>query len=459
MMNNKIQKNLELLLGDPKKAIVKLSIPIMIGSFVQTLYSFVDGIWVSGVGSDPLAAIGLFMPFMMVLYALAMGIGVGGSSAISRAIGAGKRERAGNVAEHTLISGTVIGSIVGFGLLPFLKDIFLKMGASQNVAGLATTYGTIIIIGAPLMFVSSLGNSILRGEGDTKRAMYLMLLSSVLNMILDPIFIFGLNLGVVGAAIATDISITVSAVVIMYWLLVKKDSYVQMKLSNFRKNWDIVKEIFGVGLPSSLSQISMSLTMIALNTIVISAGGDYGMSVFSAGWRVVMLAIVPLTGIAAAVTSVTGAAYGARNERNLKVSYLYGIKIGTILGIITGSLIWIFAPQITYLFTYSESSSSLAPGIVEFLRYIVFYFPVVATVMLTSSLFRGIKKGMYSLIQTVTRSLVMQVSFAYLFAIVMDYGLVGVWVGIVVANVTASLIAIPWGLRTIKKVSAGWKTG
>ncbi len=453
---NKANRNVALLLGDPKRAIIKLSIPIMIGGMVQTLYNFVDGIWVSGVGADSLAAVGLFMPFMMILSALAMGIGVGGSSAISRAIGAKNRIRAGNVAEHTLLMGTVIGVAVGYSMIPFLYRIFVAMGASSRVASLATSYGTVIILAAPLTFLSSLGNSILRGEGDTKRAMYVMLISSLLNMVLDPVFIFGLGMGVVGAAVATVISIAVSATVIMYWLLVKRDTYVQLKLRYFHRDWGIMKEILGVGLPSSLAQISMSLTMIFLNTIVIMAGGDYGMAVFSGGWRVVMLAIVPMMGIAAAVTSVSGAAFGAKNPKNLKIGYFYAIKIGTLIGILTGALIWIFAPQLTYLFAYSESSAYLAPGIVEFLRYIVFYFPSVASGMLTSSMFRGIGKGTYSLAMTVLRAIVMQISLAYLFGIVLGYGLPGIWAGIVVANITASTIALLWGRSVINRLRHTW---
>ncbi len=451
-MNEKIQKNVALLLGDPKKAIIKLSIPIMIGSIVQTLYNFVDGIWVSGVGPDSLAAVGLFMPFMLILSALAMGIGVGGSSAISRAIGAKNRSRAGNIAEHTLLMGIVIGTAVGFSMLPFLDTIFRTMGASPHIAALATSYGTIIILGSPLMFLSSLGNAILRGEGDTKRAMYLMLISSVLNMILDPIFIFSFGMGVVGAAVATVISIALSASVITYWLAIKKDTYVQLRLRYFRKNWGIMKEILVVGVPSSLAQISMSFTMILLNTIVIMAGGDYGMAVFSGGWRIVMLAIVPLMGIAAAVTSVSGATYGAKNIKNLKIAYYYAIKLGTAIGAITGALIWIFAPQLTFLFTYSESSSHLASGIIQFLRYIVFYFPAVASGMLTSSMFRGIGKGTYSLLQNILRTLVMQVLFTYIFGIVLGYGLPGIWVGMVVANIAASVVALVWGKYVIAQL-------
>ena len=455
-MNDKIKKNVAILLGDPKKAIIKLAIPIMIGGMVQTLYNFVDGIWVAGLGENSLAAIGLFMPFMMILSALAMGIGVGGSSAISRAIGAKKRERAGNIGDHTIIIGVLIGLLIGFSILPFLNDIFLSMGATPETAMLASAYGTIIILGTPFTFLSNLGSAILRGEGDTKRAMYVMIISSVLNMVLDPIFIYILKMGVVGAAIATVISIAFSAIIIMYWLVWKKDTYVQLKLRYFKHNWDIMKEIFKVGFPSSLAQISMAFTMVILNTIVLMAGGDYGMAIFSGGWRIVMLAIVPLMGIAASVTAVTGAAYGARNFENLKTGYLYAVKIGTLIGLITGILLGIFAPQLTYLFTYSKGSAHLAPGIIEFLRFIVLYFPGVASGMLTSSMFRGIGKGTYSLAQTILRTLVMQIIFTYVIGIVLGFGLPGIWIGIVLANWTASIIALLWGRATIEKIRIGW---
>ena len=458
-MNEKVNKNVKMLLGDPKKAILKLAIPIIIGGAVQTLYNFVDGIWVSGLGQDSLAAVGIFMPFMMILSALAMGIGVGGSSAISRAIGARDRKRAGNIGDHTIIVGVLIGVVAGLSLFPFLNSIFIAMGASPKTAELATQYGQIIILGSPFMFLSSLGNAILRGEGDTKRAMYVMIISSILNIILDPIFIYTLHMGVVGAAVATVISIILSATVIMYWLIVKKDTYVQLRLRYFKMKKDIIMEIFKVGLPSSLSQISMSFTMIVLNTIVIMAGGDYGMAVFSGGWRIVMLAIVPLMGFAAAVTAVTGAAYGAKNIENLKIGYYYAIKIGTLVGLITGVIIGVFAPQFTYLFTYSKNSEHLAPGIIEFLRYIVLYFPGVASGMLTSSMFRGIGKGNYSLLQTILRTLILQIAFAYFIGVYLNFGLPGIWLGIVLANWTASIFALFWGKSVIRKLEISWTMG
>ena len=142
------------------------------------------------------------------------------------------------------------------------------------------------------------------------------------------------------------------------------------------------------------------------------------------------------------------------DSKKLKNAYLYAVKIGTLIGLLSGVIIGVFAPQLTYLFTYSEKSSYLAPGIVEFLRYIVFLFPSSAAAMFTSSLFRGIGKGMYSLALTIIRSVVMQLLFTYFFGIALGMGLPGIWLGIVIANIVSSLIALLWGLHTLKKVES-----
>lgn len=169
-----------------------------------------------------------------------------------------------------------------------------------------------------------------------------------------------------------------------------------------------------------------------------------------------MLAVVPIMGIAASVTSVTGAAHGAQNIEKLKTGYIYAIKIGTMIGLITGISIGIFAPQLSYMFTYSSTSSKLGEGIVEFLRYIVLYFPGISAGMLTSSMFRGIGKGSYSLAITLLRAFGFQIAFAYILGILLGYKLTGIWIGIVIANITSSIIALLWGITLIKDIERKW---
>ena len=436
-------KNVEMLRGDPKKAIKKLSIPIMLGGLVNTLYNFVDGIWVAGLGAPQLAAVGLFMPFMIIISALAMGVGVGGNSAISRAIGKRDRKLASNLAEHTLIFGLLIGAISGYSLYPFLKQLFLFMGATEIVSGLATVYGQIILLASPLIFIFSMGNAILRGEGDAKRPMYLVIAGSILNIILDPIFIYTLGFGLKGAAFATVLSITLTASVTLFWLVYKKNTYVQMVFKHFKFKWGLLKDILKVGVPSSITQMSASFSMILLNAIVLAVGGTHGMAAFSAGWRVVLLGIVPIRSVSTAGVSVFGAAFGARNFRKLKEGYKFALKYSLLIGVLTAILIFVFAPQLAYLFTYSKGMEEIAGEIVTLLHVASIYFIALPLAMVTSSLFRGIGWGMHSLAVTLTRSILFQPITAYILAI--TFGLIGVWVGIGIAAWIAGGFAIIWG--------------
>ena len=447
---NRVKKNIKMLRGDPKRAIRKLSIPLMIGGLVNTLYNFVDGIWVAGLGSAQLAAVGLFMPFMVIISALAMGIGVGGSSAIARAIGKKNRKLASNLAEHTLILGVLIGIISGYSLYPFLDKLFIFMGATKIVSSYATAYGNIILLSSPLIFISTMNNAILRGEGDTKRPMKLMIAGSLLNIVLDPIFIYTLNYGVTGAAFATVLSITLTASISLFWLIYQKSTYVQLELKYFKFKWDKTKEILKVGIPSSITRMAASFSMIILNTIVLAVGGTTGMAIFSAGWRVVFLGIVPIRSISSAGVSVFGAAFGANNLKKLEGGYNYAIKYGLVIGIIISTVIFFFAPQLAYLFTYTKGMEELAKGITILLRYISPYFILLPIAVVTTGLFRGMGWGMHSLAITFTRTLVFQPLLAYTISKI--FGLVGVWIGINLAVLATGVLAIIWGKYTINKL-------
>lgn len=448
-MEENVTEGVRTLLGDPRKAVLKISVPMMIAMFVSSMYNVADAVWVSGLGSNALAAVGLFFPFFMMIIALASGIGVGGSSAISRRIGERDKEAADNTAIHTFVVGIAIAGAVSLPFIPFLNQIFVSMGSDVSVAGMASRYARILFGGSIFLFLSYIGNAILRGEGDAKRAMYAMVIGSALNIILDPVFIYTFKLGVAGAAWATLISMVISFIPVAYWLFVKKDTYVDMSLKDFRPDRKIAKEIFRVGVPASLAQLSMSIAMFGLNWIILGVGGDEGIAIFTSGWRITMIGTIPLLGMAIGVTAVTGAAYGARDMEKLEAAYLYGIKIGVGIEIVVAVSTAIFAPQIAYLFTYSEDSASLYSELVNFLRWMVLFYITTPLGMLTSSMFNGIGKGERALTVTVLRTIVLQIAMAYLFAMVLDFGLTGVWMGIVTGNVTAALISFTWGRSTV----------
>jgi putative MATE family efflux protein len=436
-------KGVKALLGDPKKAILTLSLPMIVAMVVQTLYNLINRIWVSGLGTDAAAAVGFAFPLLFMGTAIATGLGVGGGSAISRKIGA-KDKKGGDIAAvHTLILMIIVAIAYAVPLFVFAEDIFRIIGAKQATET-ATLYVRIIYSASIVWFFTSIATALLRSEGDAKRSMFAMMLGGILNAVLDPIFIYVFGWGVPGAAIATVVSICISALLLLYWLFLKKNTFLSFPFQGFHFNKSILKDILAVGFPASLLQLSMAIMLFLMNIIVEQISGTDGVAVFSTGWAVATTASMPLLGMATAVVSVTGAAYGAREYRKLDIAHLYALKIGIIIETSIAIVTFIFAPVITLAFTISSDMAHLGDDITTFLRIICIFYPATAFGMLSSSLFQGVGKGLYSLIVTILRTIILILPLAWIFGVMFDWGLTGAWWGLVVANIIGSAVTFIW---------------
>jgi putative MATE family efflux protein len=436
-------KGVKALLGDPKKAILTLSLPMIVAMVVQTLYNLINRIWVSGLGTDAAAAVGFAFPLLFMGTAIATGLGVGGGSAISRKIGA-KDKKGGDIAAvHTLILMVVIAIAYAIPLFVFAEDIFRMIGAEQ-ATGTAALYVRIMYSATIVWFFTSIATALLRSEGDAKRSMFAMMTGGILNAVLDPIFIYVFGWGVPGAAIATVVSMCVSALLLFYWLFLKKNTFLSFPFRGFHFNKSIIKDILAVGFPASLLQLSMAIMLFLMNIIVERISGTDGVAVFSTGWAVATTASMPLLGMATAVVSVTGAAYGAREYKKLDIAHLYALKIGILIETSIAIATFIFAPVITLAFTVSSDMAHLGDDITTFLRIICIFYPATAFGMLSSSLFQGVGKGLYSLIVTILRTIILILPLAWVFGVVFGWGLAGAWWGLVVANIIGSAVTFIW---------------
>ncbi len=446
------------LLGDPKKAVIRLAIPMIIAMSAYTLYNLADGLWVSGfgqdfftnevitdVGPDALTAVGFVLPFFMMLYAISTGVGIGGSSALSRKIGEKDKKGADNVAIHSIIYTMILGVLLTLILFFSSESIFSFMGA-EKTAKMTVSYGKIIFAGGIFLFFTNVAYSILRGEGDAKRAMYAMLFGSMLNIFLDPIFIYTFKMGVTGAAYATVLSMALTSIILFYWLFLRKNTYVSFNFRDFKFSKKISLDIFKVGLPASVQQLSMSITMLVIQLIImrVTTVGEDGISIYTAGWRVIMIAILPLIGMVTAVVSVTGATYGAKEYEKLKIAFMYALKIGLIGEIIIAILVYIFAPQISYIFTSTPEGMRIQAGLIDFLRITCLFYPGAAFGMMASAMFQGTGKGNYALIATVLRTIVLALPIAFIFTFYLNMDITGVWWALVVANLIGSLVSFTW---------------
>ena len=445
-------KNVELMRGEPEIAVRKLAIPIMISMLLTASYNIVDGIWIAGLGQAAIAGIGFVTPIFMILNGFSVGLGNGATSSISRSVGAKNHERASKAASHSLLI-FLIASIVLTLILIIIQEPLLKAyGASGQSLVEGIKYGTPLFLGLFAFMFANGGSGILRGEGDMKRAMYAIIVSVILNFILDPVFIYVLSLGSAGASLATIISSLGSAIVIMYWILIKKDTYVDVNLKGFKFDSEIAGDILKVGIPSSLDMFMMSLAMSFYLIFISMVGGEYGIAAFTSGQRLYLFGIMPLTAIGSAVAAVTGSAYGAKNWDYLKRTHTYGTKFATMISAVILALLVIFAPQLSLIFAYTPETAALIPEITSFLRIACFGLLLVGIGMPSSFFYQGIGRGTTSLFWTIIRELIFTVFFTYLFGIVFNWGLTGIWVGLAVGRIIASILNFIYARYTINKL-------
>lgn len=453
---NSKTKGVRILEGDPKKAIVKLAVPMIVAMSVQTLYQLVDTFWVSGLGADALAAMGFVFPFYFISMALSNGLGIGGGAAISRRIGARDKTGADNVAVHTIIIMLLLVVIFTIPSYVFAPQIFSLEGAGKTTS-LAVDYARVIFLGSIVIFFTNVANSILRAEGDSKRAMNAMVVGAVLNIVLDPIFIYTFKMGIAGAAWATLLSLVVSSLMMFNWLFFKKNTFISFDFKDFSFEKEIINDIFRIAVPASAQQLSMSLSMLILNLIIVNVSNTDGVAVYSTGWRVATIAIAPLIGIATAVVSVSGAAFGAKDFEKAKAAHTYAIKLGLLIEGVVAASTFIFAPQIAAVFTQTSEAAHIAPDIIHFLRVIYIFYPSVSLGMLSTSLFQGAGKGFNALVANLMRTIVCTPLFAAFFAFNLDMGQVGAWWGIVAGNAIGAGLVFIWArlyLSTILKTGS-----
>ena len=449
---SKTNRNVELMRGEPEIAIKKLAIPLIISMLITASYNIIDGIWVVGLGQEAIAGIGFVNPIFMILVGVSMGLGAGATSSISRFIGAHNHEGANSSAIHTIVILLIASILLTVILLALQEPLLILFGASGEALSEGLKYGTPLFLGLIGFMYANGASGILRGEGDMKRAMYAMIVSVGLNTILDPIFIYTLNFGSAGASIATVISSLISAAVILYWLLVKKDTYVDISMKDFRFDSKITFDILKVGIPASMDMILFSVALSMYLIFISMLGGDYGVAVFSTGQRLYFFAIMPLSAIGTAITAVTGSAFGARNGDYISRSHIYGSKISILFGTFVLIIFILFATPLATMFAYTPETSHLIPGIVSFLQIATLCLPLAGAGMASSYFYQGIGKGTLSLTWTVIREIIFTNLLIYIFGIVLGWGLIGVWMGLAAGRSLAGILNFLFARYTVKKI-------
>lgn len=428
-----------------------MSVPLIMSMLLVSIYNLADAVWVAGLGSDALAGVGFVMPMFLILVGLGNGLGGGATSALSKYIGQQKKHKADNGGVHVIFITILISLLVSVILLLILKPLVLAMGADKTI-NYALDYGNIMFAGAIFFVLPNAIYGILRAEGDVNRTMLAMTISGIINIIIDPIFIYTLKLGVAGAAYATLLSSALVIGIIAYWFYIKKDTYIKPNYSNFNFSKEISIDILKVGIPASLELLLTSVLVAFLSALLTVVANTDAVAVYSTGWRVVSLGTMPIIGISTALVSIVGANYGAMQYDNIRLAHRYSMKLAFVVALITGVIIYVFAPQIVMLFSYSSATAHISDSLVEFLRTMTLYYVFMAFGAPSTFLFQGVGKGLTALLQTLLRNIVFSTICAYLFAIVFGLGEHGVWYGIVVGQIIASIVTLTWANEYIRRL-------
>ena len=451
MLSNDSSSSVDIMLQNPKRALIKMSIPLIVSLLITSFYNLIDAVWVSGLGADALAGVGFFTPIFMILVGFGNGLGSGAAFAISKYLGEENKPKADNASVHSIILDIIVSLILTMALLVLLNPILNAMGAGQTI-GYATDYGVIIILGSVFIIFSNALYGIFRGEGDTTRPMYAMIVSAILNMILDPIFIYYLNLGVKGAAIATIISSIFVILILLYWFYVKKDTFLRPNFANFDFKKDISIDIIKVGIPASIQLLNNAFFAAVFSALLAYVGSTDSVAVYSTGWRIVTIGTTPLLAIGTALISVIAANYGAKNYKNIQVAHRYAMKVSIIIAVVVMILTNVFAGDIASVFASTGSSVRIAPELTAFLSWIVIYYPTMAVGVASTYVFQGIGKGLTAMFQTIMRETGFTIFFAVLLGVVLGYGVWGAWMGIVLGEIVSNNITMVWADWQIKKL-------
>ena len=451
------KSRLDSFLNNPSKALWTLAIPIMFGMGIHTLYNIVDMMFIGRLGGNAIAGIAFNMPVFFLMLGLTMGLGSGVTASIARFIGENNKRNADNSAEHALAMAAVIATIFTTAGLVFGYKILASLGAKGEILTLAWDYLYIIIIGLPFMIFSGFFRSILAGEGDMKFPMMVAGLGTILNIILDPIFIFelkkyggiGFGMGVKGAALATVISQLIVFIIFIYMLFVKKHAYISFKLKDFTPSKEILWDIVKVGLPASMSMIIMAVGQGVFNKILIHYSSQT-VAAYQVAGRLDMLIFLPIFAIAGGMTTLVGMFYGAKKIEALNHIVKYGITSAFMITMVSSTFVYIFAKTFSTWFTQDQEIVDVSIG---FLRLLCLVYSLVAIGITSGRVLQGLGKGIPVLVITTVRVLGVSAPLALYFSFVLDKPVEWNWYAMMISTGIAFIIAVSWIRIEMNKIN------
>lgn len=429
---------------DIKKLLVKQSVPASIGILFMSINILIDTIFVGQwIGSLAIAAVSVVLPITFLISSLGMAIGIGGSSIISRALGAHNREKAlhtfGNQFMMTLALA-ITSIIIGF---VFFDEVLLLFGANGEILKPAKEFFFPVLLSVPFLALCMMGNTVIRAEGKAKFAMYAMIIPAFGNIIMDIIFIKFLNLGMFGAALATAISYFLCFLFILWFFIVKSE--LQFQLHHLKLEFQLVKEITSLGFVTFARQGVVSILAIIVNHTLFAYGGEHGVTVYGIINRMLMFAYFPILGITQGFLPIAGYNYGAKNYNRVKETINKSIIAAAVMATVIFGVIFFFAEPIVKVFTTDANVLETTPSA---LILVFAATPIIALQLIGAAYFQAAGKATPALLLTLSKQ-----GF-FLIPLVLwlpnYFGILGVWVAFPIADLLATLVTAYFLQREMK---------
>ena len=384
--------------ADVASALLKLGIPTMVGMLISALYNAIDAYFVGGLGMSQMGAVSVVFPIVQIIIGLGMMFGAGASSYISRLLGKGDNEQADRTASTALFSGLLVGAVIIIGILVFLDPVLTALGSTETILPYARAYARIYVTGSIINVFTVMMNNLLTAQGATKFTMIAMLTGSIANVILDPVMIYGMDLGIEGAAVATVISLCINMALYIGYIA-KKKGVLRISVKNIAPSKTIYTEVLKIGIPVLLFQLLASAAMGSINTAS-KPYGDYAVAAMGAVTRIMTVVTYVVFGFLKGFQPFAGYNYGAGRFDRLKKSIKLCMAWSTVFCVIAGIVLVVFADPIVSLFGTDAEMLALAETA---LRLNAVLFTTFGFQMVYASLYLAIGKSLVGSVLSLSR--------------------------------------------------------
>ena len=391
----------------------KLAIPASVGTLFQTLYNIVDTFYSGLISPEALSALSKSFPIYFIIVATSIGVTVGGTSLIGNSIGEKNEKNASYYFTHIIIYGLLISVFITFIGLYFSEKVFNLMGSTQEIINLGLQYTNIMFYGSILFFLVVSLNSLLHAEGDTKTYRNVLILSFLLNIILNPILIFGFlfipAMGMMGIGLSTIIAQLIAFLIILFKVL-QNPRVKKITIEYFNVKFIFLKNIFFQSMPISIAICGYAVAATFIFTYV-GQTSELAVAGYGAATRIEQVVLLPILGINTAIISIIAQNFGANNFDRVKETYFVSIKYGLILMVFSGILVYLTADIVPRFFSSNEVVLEYGR---RYLKIAAFILPAYPIFFLSNGFFMGLKKSNYAMVNNMMRNVLVPICVFYL---------------------------------------------